>query len=86
MDSPIKRRVSNARLQSPLPDMAPGGVAISRLERKADELSAGGSDPFGFQNMRDNVYTGQIIVAGQNFTVSILPPVICMGVEGLWWD
>ncbi|USW51837.1 hypothetical protein Slin15195_G051560 [Septoria linicola] len=43
-ESPIKRRVSNARLRSPLPDLAQGGVTISRLERSAEEMSAGGSD------------------------------------------
>ncbi|CAK1364868.1 unnamed protein product [Cercospora beticola] len=40
----MERRVSNARLQSPLPDAAQGGIAITRLERSAEELSAGGSD------------------------------------------
>ena len=40
--------------------------------RFSTRLSAGSSDPFGFQNMRDNVYTGQLIVAGQNFTVRTL--------------
>lgn len=44
MESPIKRRVSNAQLRSPLPDLAQGAVAIERLERSAEELSAGGSD------------------------------------------
>ncbi|KAM3416390.1 hypothetical protein BST61_g7987 [Cercospora zeina] len=40
----MERRVSNARLQSPVPDAAQGGIAIMRLERSAEELSAGGSD------------------------------------------
>lgn len=46
IESPIKRRVSNARLRSPLPavDLTQGISAISRLERSAEELSAGGSD------------------------------------------
>jgi hypothetical protein len=44
MERPLKHRVSKARLRSPLPDLAQGTSAVLRLERSAEELSAGGSD------------------------------------------
>ena len=45
-------------------------VSLPSLATATSSRLAYRDDPYGFQNMKDNVYTAELWVAGQNYTVS----------------